>query len=134
MKWDEIPAAEYKEVTGYLDNLEAIKKNSNARIAEDTIFTLIDEKAKLLKEMRDRTEYPMSFEQFSQMKKEQKEASKKYDNILQPIPELTFIVPEEDAKAIAADTTKQVRMEDWQKGLKKDPYLLEAIHILEDLN
>ena len=63
----------------------------------------------------------------------EKAAADKYKNILQEIPELEVMNLSDDMATIQSDTTKMKTNEKWIKNINKDPYVFEAIQVLQDL-
>lgn len=133
MVWDEIQPVSYTIKQDYVTAfLPELKQKSQARILKDSTFIQIKNKAKFLRESQDATMYSINHDQYSDFKKKRTEVSKQYENSMKEIPGLKSKVSDADYNDIKSDTTKVKRMEQWQKELKKDAYLFEAIQVLND--
>ena len=133
MVWDEIQPATYTIKQDYVTAvLPELKQKSQDRILKDSTFIQIKNKAKFLRESQDATTYFLNHDQYSDFKKKRTEVSKQYENSMKEISGLKSKVSDADYNDIKSDTTKVKRMEQWQKELKKDAYLFEAIQVLND--
>ena len=131
MEWDTISPANYDKWR--LRNKNDIVLNSKRRITNDSIFTLVEENARRFKKLRDKTVVNLNLEQFKKNKAAEKEGGKKYENLFTKIPELTISTSLVDQRLIEADSTKAPTYEQLSKNLKKDRYLLEAIHVIGEM-
>lgn len=133
LPWDKIEPVEYEKSTGYLEKLPVLIQKSKVRVKHDTIYQKIESRAQFIKESRDNTTIPLDYEEYTEYQQALRDSSTKYENIEAKAFELKFIVPSEDQILIDKDSTKAVRMNNWQKELQKDHTLLEAVHILNDI-
>ncbi len=133
MPWDEIEPADYQKWSDNKKFKKAIAK-SEKRIAKDSSFVLIDEKAKRFKELRDHNIYSLNLETYRNEREREKKEGAKYDNIMEnEIVSLEVYTLKADQEAFAGDTTKITRNDEFQGKLKKDIYLLEAMSIINDI-
>jgi len=132
LPWDEIDPAKYQKWTGY-SNLSETIGNSQKRVDSSKVFNLIQENAKWVKNQRDKKSFPLAFDAYDKLIKENKEKSEYFKNISDYETDFTYqSLPEEIAR-FETDTSLAEKRERWHKNLKKDAYLEEAIQILEDL-
>ncbi len=133
LPWDKIDAVEYKKATGYIEKLPVLIQKSKMRVQHDSIYQRVNQRAKFIKESRDNTTIPLDYDEYTLYQQALRDSSTKYENIEAKAFELKFVVPSEDQILIEQDSTKATRMENWQKELRKDHTLLEAVHILNDI-
>jgi carboxyl-terminal processing protease len=133
MAWDQIEEVKYEVSDKWLKRLDLIKRNSQNRINKEPIFNSIDENAKRWKSERDKDVFTLNLEQHRKEEKERHDYSQKYDSLFVAYDQMKFNLLSADRPEIIADTGKLKRSQDWQKRLGKDPYLLEALQVSEDL-
>lgn len=132
--WSEIPSVDFEQNVYSLDNLSKIRERSAYRIKTSETFQQILDAAKLRKEQRDDTEYPLSLEAYqteeAELEAKSDEFRKALDkDVLKGVRNLTV-----DAKALeTADESKVARNDDWVKNIKKDIYLEETLKVIHDL-
>ncbi len=133
MPWDEISSVEWNEWTPSYD-FEFIASVSDKRVGHDTLFTLIEENGKRLKKIRDNTVYSLNYDDYSDLISQRESDGKKYKRIGKDTLNLVVNSLQADLPEITADTSKQARTDAWLLGLRKDIYLFEAYHIMNDIN
>ncbi|MBN2747151.1 MAG: carboxy terminal-processing peptidase [Bacteroidales bacterium] len=132
LEWDKINPLEY-ELYSNPAVLKEIEAASQVRINSDAEFALIDDKAKKIKEIRDQTVVSLNFDKFRAYDKDIIEANKKYDKIMTDTMAVKVIPLESDIQFINSDTVKLESAKKWHRGLKKDIYLRETVHIVNDM-
>ena len=132
MQWDQIEPADY-DVWSKSVKVDKLRRQSEARVQASPTFTLIEENARRMKRQSDRNSFTLNLEDFRAQKTEWDAEAKKYKSIRQPIDGLEVEAPEEDQASIDADEKKKDRIDNWHKQLTKDPYLEEAMHVLDDM-
>ena len=134
LKWDEIQPATYKKVEDLPDLLPTIKKQSEARVAKDKHFTLINEGAKRLKEQRDKTKFSLSLKGYQAAQKALETASKPLrDSNNDMITGVKVSSLKADEAKLSLDSSRITRATEWHKSLKKDVYIHESCSIIEDI-
>lgn len=133
MPWDEISSLTYNEWELPYDK-DYIVTLSNKRIVNDTLFNLIEENGKRLKELRDNTNISLNYSEFSAEYELREKEGKKYERIGKDPLKLAVDILNSDQQGIQSDTSKQARWDAWIAGLTKDVYLLEASNILRDID
>ncbi len=133
MKWDKINPVEAKQNVFRLDNLQSIVSKSEARVAGSEVFAKIEENAKWFKQKRDHSVYSLNFEEYSAEQEKNEKIADDYEKLMDK-QVLTYV------KNIAVDTvgfgideSKKARNDDWLKNVKKDVYLEETLHVVDDL-
>jgi carboxyl-terminal processing protease len=132
MPWDEISPVAWNAWTPTYDP-EFIASVSEKRIETDTTFILIEENGKRLQEIRDNTVYSLNYDDHKDLITLRENEGKRYKNIGKDTLNLVVNPTQTDMSEIIADTSKQARTDVWLMGLRKDVYLFEAYHILQDI-
>ena len=106
---------------------------SNKRIAGNETFNLIEENAKRWKAQQDDQSYPLHYSSYAESKNLRKWKTKNTIPFSK-IPSLVFVAmnPSEDVAYIAEQESRAKRNKDWMSGVVKDPYIYEALQIIED--
>ncbi len=134
LKWDEITPAIYKKVEGLSGILANLKKDSEARVAKDKHFNLIREGAKRLKEQRDKTKYSLSLKGYQAAQKALELAAKPLrDSNNDMITGVKVSSLKADEAHINLDSSRITRATEWHKTLKKDVYIRESCHVINDI-
>ena len=89
--------------------------------------------AKRLKTQRERTSYSLNMETFKKNKAANKKEADKYKKLMSPIDGLTVSNLAVDLVQINTDSSKIGRNNEFIKALKKDVYIEETLHIMDDL-
>ncbi|MBN1338189.1 MAG: carboxy terminal-processing peptidase [Bacteroidales bacterium] len=132
MEWDEIQPLPYNHWNASYD-FDFISGISSKRIAGDTLFMLVDENGKRLKDIREETGISLNYDAFKRDQEKREEEGKKYDRIGKDTLGLQPFALQEDRLEMANDTAKIARTEAWLTNLKKDVYLFEAMNIMQDI-
>ena len=133
MGWSEIPPASYKK-TKAISNMPELVLNSSQRVEKDSIFSIIEEKAKYFKESRDETVYNLDYNTFKAEREKEKKENKKYNDLMKPIEDFLITNVSMDTVGFSADTSKVARNAEFLKSVKKDSYIYEAVNVIGDMN
>jgi len=133
MAWDKIKPAGYKSYSKYYTNLDKVKSSSEARVKVNPSFKLIDDNAKRIQEEDNRKVYSLNLQTFRNEEKLRKDHAKRMESVYLENEQLIITALEEDKEEMENDKGKTDRAKDWYKNLKKDPYLFEALQIVEEL-
>lgn len=133
LEWDQIESS-YYDVKQFKIADKVIKK-SQARVNKSRTFQLIEQNARRWEKQREDNVYPLSLETYSMEKAQEKEESKKFD-ALKNIKIDNFLVENipSEVDYMNAEKSRKKRNEDWIKSINEDPYVYEALQIIEDLN
>ncbi len=134
LSWSEVEPVNFYQDVCKLPNLEALKANSAKRIASNPTFDLIQENNKRRKRNAERSAFPLDLDDYVAYREGRAEEAKKYSNIMKADVEgLRIENLPVDIAYIQEDESRVARNEDWIKTLKKDIYLEETLHIMQDL-
>jgi carboxyl-terminal processing protease len=133
LKWDEIPAAEYKLYERPV-NTAALAEASKKRMASNPAFTLMEESAQRMKRQQDNQAYSLNEAAYRKFLEDNNAHSKKLEALEKTATLLTLTNPAEDQARISSDSVLTKRNEEWMKRLKKDMYLSETVNIINDMN
>ena len=133
LPWDQINGSSY-ENNSYTISDKIIKK-SQSRINKNATFNLIEENAKRWEKQRENSTYALNFSAYSETRLKEKEEGKKFENIgKETIENFNVSNPEVDIEVIEAEESRKKRNSDWINSVSKNPYIYEALQIIEDLN
>lgn len=132
LKWDEIPAADYKPVTNAA-NVPALVTMSKQRVAANPVFTLINANAEKLKKQEEDNTYYLNEAAYRKELAEANATSKKLEELEKKDTQLNIVNLKDDLSKINQDSTMIARNNDWIKNLKKDIYLSETVNIINDM-
>jgi carboxyl-terminal processing protease len=133
MAWDQISSSKYE--TSPLDAHNKAIKKSQARVKKNETFNLIQENALRWELQREINTFPLSLEAYKAQEVKEKKEGEKYE-ALNKIIINGFVVRNipSDLALINGEESRVKRNEEWIKGIAKDPYVYEALQIIEDLN
>ncbi len=133
MAWDQISSSKYEIVK--LDARNKAIKKSQVRVKKNETFNLIEENARRWEEQRDINIFPLSLEAYKAQEVKEKKEGEKYE-ALNTIVMNGFVVRNipSDLALIKGEASRVKRNEEWIKSIAKDPYVYEALQIIEDLN
>ena len=132
MPWNMIQPVEY-ELWKNRINYTKIKDKSSERVSKSQFFTLENENVRRLKRIDDEKSSPLNLEKYRNKQKQLTEEAKKYSDIEKEISQMKVMLLMSDQAEFKSDTSKVARMQAWQKSLKKDSYIFEALNVLSDL-
>lgn len=134
MAWDEINPASYQVWDNKFDKkINKLKAKSEARVATNPTFALIDENAKRIKENRERKFSTLNLKNFRTEKAKEKEENKKFKAISKEIEGLNVLSLQADLETLSKDENLAEERDRWFKALRKDVHLYETLKILGDL-
>ena len=133
MAWDQISSSKYE--TKPLDAHNKAIKKSQVRVKKNETFNLIEENARRWELQRETNTFPLSLEAYKAQEVKEKKEGEKYE-ALNKIIINGFVVRNipSDLALINGEESRVKRNEEWIKGIAKDPYVYEALQIIEDLN
>lgn len=134
MQWSEIGEEPIQKTGAVLNHIDRVRSLSKARTNMNENFALIDEGAKELQARKDASVFPLNESAFATYRQDLEEKNKKYDNLFKDdIAGLEVKNLTADTAYIHSDESREARNEDWIKGVKKDIYIEETLHILRDM-
>lgn len=134
LSWSEVEPVDFSQDVCKLPNLEALKTSSARRIAGNPTFDLIQENNMRRKRNAERSAFPLALGDYVAYREGRATEAKKYSDIMKdPVAGLQLENLPMDVAYIQEDDSRVARNEDWLKQLKKDIYLEETLHIMQDL-
>ncbi|MBN1650518.1 MAG: carboxy terminal-processing peptidase [Bacteroidales bacterium] len=134
MPWDEINAVNYTITDKYIPDYVNIENKSKERVEKSNQFGLLDERAKLVKQENDETTEPLNFDVFLKTKKEKEQELKKFEALGKEKFAIDVRNLNVDNSFFDADSTRQEVNKEWHSAIEKDPYIYEALKVVEDLH
>lgn len=131
LKWDEIPAANYRPVNSF--NLPVLASASAKRIAANPEFKIIEQSAARLKARENDNSYPLNEVAYKKELDEASALSKKLEELEKKGTPIAVVNPKEDLSRINADTTSVTKNKNWIKNLQRDIYIAEAVNVINDM-
>jgi carboxyl-terminal processing protease len=131
LPWDQIPKSPYITWTpGY--DIDSIKRISQKRIDQDTIFQLIRRTASYLSQQNSKL-YNLQLQEYVKSQEKIRTAVKKLDSIQQGREYLKVRPLSGEENRWSTDAPKQERYERWIKNLQKDIYIDQGVKVLKDI-
>ena len=133
MAWDQIESASYDSKSYQVKR--SVFETSKARVQSNETFKLIEENARRWEKQRESRMYPLSLAKYAEQEEQEKKEGEKFE-ILNKLEISGFKVTNisSDLEKIKTEESRVKRNEDWIKSILKDPYVYEALQIIEDLN
>jgi len=129
LKWDKIQKAKYNSFK--IEGKQQIVQQEQARIDTTALFKHIKEKAEwIAQNKKDQTVYLQLNKYIADVKNLEK-ISKRFDSLTKFKSGYEIKSLPEDLKAKIQDTVFKVKRDKWIKAIKKDPYISEAVKVLE---
>lgn len=135
MEWTEIEPVPYGQSTNTLSasQINDLRRSSQQRIAENSIFQKILSNAKRLEEQREDTAYPLHIDRYREMLEKRKASSDEFDDLLDEEVLTSIQNLPVDIPRIEADESKKARNDEWLKSVSKDIYIKETLNIMHDM-
>ena len=132
LSWDRITPASYTPLSEFNSFAYTVER-SKQRLEENSFVALIEEQASWIKTQQDDTRYFLDYESYTNKRDSDKKYAERFEKLSEFESNLEFQwLPEAAATAPPNEDLKEKR-ERWEKSLKKDPYISEAVEILKDL-
>ena len=133
MEWTQIDPVPFSQKVFSLSGLPKIKEMADARIRNNEVFQVIDQRAKRLKELRDDSEHTLNLDEYLAENKKLDGEDSAYNKLFEREVLTNIQNLPVDMSSINADESKKARNDEWLKSVKKDVYLLETLNIMHDL-
>jgi len=134
LPWDAIPKADIKLWQGFTEDLTAISKKAQTKIAADSTFRLVQSNLKWLAK---NNELPVSLkiENYRDFKKQVSNSVNQNNQLLKLKTELDVSVMDADKDKFFnnPDENKGKRFQEWLKALKTDMYIAESLNIVSEI-
>ncbi|PSR04852.1 MAG: tail-specific protease [Bacteroidetes bacterium SW_11_45_7] len=132
MAWSQIDPAGYDQWP-LNENVEKIKDKSEERVQANETFQLIEQNAMRLKRQREKSSFPLNFEEYKSFRQERQEKSKKFNNIKKEIDNWSFQTLAGDKQEMQQDSAMADRWQNWRNNLQKDVHLYESTSVMRNL-
>ena len=130
---DSIPSASYASWNkSWSKTVDKLRDKSSKRVSGNEVFSGIEENAIRLRDRKNETNISLNLEKFTALNESLQAESKKYKDLLKTPQNLKIATLKADFVETDKDSLS-VSKEKWQKDLKKDVYLFEAVKIMNDL-
>src|SRR5690606_6763896 len=116
----------------YFDYNTAIK-NSKQRMANNEQLKLIDQNAQWVKQIRDKENYSLNYNDYKATLKLNEEEAKRFEKLSDYKTNLTFKSLPYEQKIMEKDTVLKEKRNRWHETLSQDVYMEEALNVLHDL-
>lgn len=133
MSWTTIEPLDYPRWNSTASSFDKVRRTEKTRIPNDSNFRMIDESARLLKDQREVTRYPLMLDEFRNMQKIRRDASAKYEKIGQDTLDVVILPLKDELVIMKEDSIKRASSERWHKSLRTDLYLFEALQVIGNL-
>lgn len=135
LEFTEIAPREYKQEVVTLAHINELKAKSELRVASHETFQLIDENAQRLSDDReDESRTALGLEAYRAYILGLEAEAEKFKGLMKDsIPELVATNMQEDLEKHKMDESIAAKNEDWIKDVRRDVYLVEALHIMKDM-
>jgi carboxyl-terminal processing protease len=131
LEWDQIEKASYKKFK--ITDKQKLVQTEQERINQTEIFKHIKEKAKWLSENKNDNTIYLKWEDYLKDIEKTENISKKFDSLTRFESGLNIKSLSIDLLSKQKDTVFQEKRKKWIKILKKDPYVFEAVQVLEKM-
>jgi len=131
LAWDKIPSSKFDKLNIF--NTVALEKASAARMANNKNYQLLLESAQWREKLDKEENITLNMNKFNQVMKERKAQIEKFKALSKFENGLQFIMYPAEVEREKKDEAFKKKSEIWVKGLKKDPYLQEAMNIVADM-
>lgn len=133
LAWDRITPASYKALQP-MENFTYAISRSKQRIEENKYIKLVEEQAEWVKKQQNDFNYPLQYAVYKNELESDKNYIEKFKKLTEFESNFEFQWLPEAASDISPNEEVIEKRERWQKSLKKDFYIAEAVEILKDLS
>ena len=133
LAWDQIPTTSFSKWKGYQNYQQVIKK-STSRVANDTLFQLIDKNSRWVRQQQGKNNFTLNYKLFSSELSKDKSFADQFETLNEYSNSLKFKSLPYELIKMKSDTILAEKRKRWQKSLNKDMYVNEAVSILEELD
>lgn len=134
LPWTSIGAADFTPVPHTWD-VTALQAASKARTSADPLFAKVADFGKLMRARKEDTIEPLERNKWKAKHKKEADEVTAANPKLKELPAVLEVEPLSIGTPVppSADKKLQKRLDAWQKDLARDPWVVESIHVLEDM-
>ena len=133
LEWDKIDAA-YFEKWNNNDFVNKISLLTQSRIDNDDYYSLINDRAKWLKDRQLNKSISLNFNSYNKFLNQQRDKSKKYESLNKYENSLSFKLLKTEKQFIMSNKELLNSRNRWHRNLTKDLYVDEGVKVLEMLS
>ena len=133
LEWDKIDAA-YFEKWNNNDFVNKISLLTQSRIDNDDYYSLINDRAKWLKDRQLNKRISLNFNSYNKFLNQQRDKSKKYESLTKYENSLIFKLLKTEKQFIMSNKELLNSRNRWHRNLTKDLYVDEGVKVLEMLS
>ena len=133
LEWDKIDAA-YFEKWNNNDFVNKISLLTQSRIDNDDYYSLINDRAKWLKDRQLNKRISLNFNSYNKFLNQQRDKSKKYESLNKYENSLSFKLLKTEKQFIMSNKELLNSRNRWHRNLTKDLYVDEGVKVLEMLS
>ena len=133
LSWDRITPASFTPLPKFA-NYDYSLERSKQRLEENQFVKLIEEQATWVKKQQDDSHYYLDYESFKSERDSKRKYADRFKKISEFESEFQFQWLPEAASTQDLNEDLVKKRERWEKSLKKDLYISEAVEILKDLS
>jgi carboxyl-terminal processing protease len=134
MSWSKIEPNAADQNVYQVEKMSELLAESQKRVKNDAGFQLIDASGLFLKELRDDSEVPLTFEGYDEYKAERDLLNEKFQRMEDINTGISPALLLADQDYVQEEKEREERYEKFLKGIKNDIYIAEAFHIIDDMN
>jgi carboxyl-terminal processing protease len=132
LAWDRIKKADYKLWEDPV-NLDYLRKRADLRLKNDEAFKMINSNIEVMKRIGKEKKLPLNMQEYETLEAKNSAELKKVDEVNKMITPLKIANLHVDLSSINADSIKSHRNRDLLKAYRTDPYLNEAVQVMNDM-
>ena len=133
LSWDRITPASYTPFPQFNSFAYALER-SKQRLLDNSFVALIEEQANWIKKQQDDTRYYLDYESYMGKRESDKNYAKRFEKLSEFESDFDYQWLPEAGVTESPNADLIEKRKRWEKSLKKDPYISEAIEILKDLS
>lgn len=132
LAWDEIKKADYATWSDPVD-VNYLRSKSESRMEKSSAFRLINDNIEAIKRIDKQKETPLNLRQYVALQDANNAELRKVDTVKKLIAPLQIANLKVDLPQINTDSMKVSRNRELLKSYRTDPYLSEAVHVMDDM-
>jgi carboxyl-terminal processing protease len=132
LAWDDIKKADYQTWSNPVD-VDYLRKRSEERTSKSEAFRMIDANIAAMKRIDRQKETPLNLAKYVALQDANTSELKKVDTVKKLVTPLDIANLKADMPAINQDSMKISRNRELLRSYRTDPYLNEAVHVMDDM-
>ena len=133
LSWDRITPASYTPFPQFNSFAYALER-SKQRLLDNSFVALIEEQANWIKKQQDDTRYYLDYESYMGKRESDKNYAKRFEKLSEFESDFDYQWLPEAGLTESPNADLIEKRKRWEKSLKKDPYISEAVEIIKDLS